>query len=170
MIKTKTYLTILGFALVLASCTEGESPNEIKQEDPPVEMLNVDDISAGPVLHKTLTPEQLEKVDFLYETFKEVDETPKSQWIEDFKRDDDPDDEIGVWMEMASAYNLWTFDKDLSIPVKEEAYKVILYRSMYAPEDVLEEMELEFLTGDEAIEIMNGYTREPDPIEVIEAP
>ncbi|MEL6811817.1 MAG: hypothetical protein AAFP76_10820 [Bacteroidota bacterium] len=149
------------FLLLISLLGCKENPEESQS-------IEINDIMQGPILHDSLTEEQTEKITFLYETFKEVDPTPKEKWLEDFKRDLNPDREIEIWMMMANAYNSFCKDKNRSQEAKNEAFQIVILRSS-APEDqVLSLIELTHLTEEDAKFIMKNYTLEAKPIRVME--
>lgn len=142
------------FLLFLISCK-----NEQKTQ-----LVDPNTIEQGPVLRETLTDKQLEEITYLYETFKEVDTTPKEKWIDDFKRDLNPDKEIKIWMMMANAYNSFCDDKSIPLTTKKEAFKLVLVRSSLPENEVLKQLKLEHLTKDEATSILASYTLDAKPI------
>ena len=53
-------------------------------------------LAPGPIRHETLTPDQMKRIAVLQTTFGDVDPTPLEKWVDDFKRDRDPDREIAI--------------------------------------------------------------------------
>ncbi|MBL7911288.1 MAG: hypothetical protein JNJ41_09570 [Bacteroidia bacterium] len=156
----KISFAITLFGLLLFSCNGGKNKETT--------MMDPNEISPGPILADTLSSVQLKKIDYLYATFKEVDPTTKEKWIEDFKRDQDPDREIEIWEMMANAYNSYCKGKEISLDVKKEVFKLVLMRSGSTEEETLGHLTLDFLKPEEAKEIMKAYTLEAKPIRVIQ--
>ena len=102
----KISFAITLFGLLLFSCNGGKNKETT--------MMDPNEILPGPILADTLSSVQLKKIDYLYATFKEVDPTTKEKWIEDFKRDQDPDREIEIWEMMANAYNSYCKGKEIT--------------------------------------------------------
>ena len=74
-------------------------------------------------------------------TFADVDGTPLEKWIDDFKRDRDPEGSIRIWEDMQVAYKRYLDGRDLSLEARKEVYKVVLFRSMASEQDVLSRIE-----------------------------
>lgn len=159
-----TWLAIFA-AFAVASCSSA------RQEEPTtesaangtggnVEWIEVDKIQPGPTVHETLTDEQMAHIKALQKVFFEVDGQPVEQWVDNFKRDLNPDRELAIWERMATAYGDYCASReDLTIDVKKEVYKIVLLRSMAPPDEVLSRIELKHLSKDEAQDIMRGYPR-----------
>ncbi|UOG76213.1 hypothetical protein MTX78_06345 [Hymenobacter tibetensis] len=127
---------------------------------------DVNKIQAGPILRDSLSNAQLGKVDYLVETFKEVDPTTRENWIEDFKKDQNPDREIEIWLMMAKAYTTYCEGKPLDSRIKKEVFKVILMRSSVSEDEVIKSMDLKYLSVGDAKQVMKAYTLAAKPIRV----
>jgi len=79
------------------------------------------------------------------------------QWVDNFKRDLNPDRELDIWEAIAKAYTAYCSKRTLSPEAKREVYKVVLLRSMAPESDVLERLELKVLTKDDAVAVMQGF-------------
>jgi hypothetical protein len=111
-----------------------------------------------------LTHNQLKDIRYLFETFKDVDSARYDKWVDDFKRDKNPDSEIQVWMAMAYAYNSYCQDRKLSKEMKMEVYQIIVMRSTEPEDEVLSELNLKFLSQKDALEVMQGYKLDAKPV------
>jgi hypothetical protein len=158
------FLYILSF-IILLSCEKREKV--ISESQGKTEWIDPNKIQQGPVIHHSLTSAQTKNIDYLYNTFKEVDPTSKEKWIEDFKRDQNPDREIEIWMMMANAYNSYCEGKDIKIEVKKEVFQIVLMRSSAPENEVLNQLKLNYISEMEAKLIMNAYTLDAKPIRVI---
>lgn len=152
----KKLLYLLPFFLL--SCgneNQTEKPQEEKQET-----------VATPQQEKktALTREQLEKVDYLYSTFKDVDTISKETWISDFQQEIDLEGEMNIWMMMANAYNGFAMMRDLTIEQKRDVYRVVLARSATPEDVVLQRLKLKSLSEEDMKEIMKNYTLDNQPI------
>lgn len=148
----------LFFLLILLQC---------KEKQPKTQLMDPNAIEQSPILHDSLTTEQLKKIDYLYETFKEVDSTTKETWITDFRRDANPDDEMTIWMQIAMAYNAFLKEKpEVSLDQKKEVFTVLLLRSSIHESEVLKQMKLKYITKEEALSVMKNYTLKAQPITV----
>jgi len=119
-------------------------------------------------VHESLPDELVARIKSVHETFADVDGTPLDQWIADFKKDLDPESNVRVWEDMQIAYTEYCNGRDLPLETRKEVYKVVLFRSMASPSDVLDRIELAILTKEDATEIMSGYPSPPKPIDVIQ--
>jgi hypothetical protein len=166
----KQFFNSLLFLILLSSCSNHEDTKgqyAVKETDD-VKWAEPSTIKQGPILNESLSKDQLEKIDFMFETFKEVDPTPKEKWIEDFKRDINPNREIEIWMMMANAYNSFCKEKSLTTETKKEVYQVVLLRSGASEEEALKHMNAKYLSEADIKEIMKAYTLEAKPIRVME--
>lgn len=130
--------------------------------------IDSDKIQFSPAIHETLPDELLERIKVVHTTFADVDGTPLDKWIEDFKRDLNPEPNVKIWEDMKIAYDDYCDGRDLPLATRKEVFRVVLFRSMAAPADVLERIDLSILSLEDASEIMKAYTSEPKPIDVIE--
>ncbi len=99
----------------------------------------------------------MERVRKLQAVFGEVDGQSVDQWVDNLKRDLDPDRELDIWERMANAYTAYCSKRTLSGEAKKEVYKVVLLRSMAPEKDVLERLDLKVLTKDEAVAVMRSF-------------
>jgi hypothetical protein len=149
---------VLSFALI--SCNS-------QNEKPKVEMMNVKDIQLGPVVHDTLSKEQLEKIAKIHSTLAEVNRASLEETITNFKRDQNPDREIQIWQNIASAYEMFIKKHaSLDLVKKDEAFKLLLLRSMMPASDAIEAAKLKVLNKAEVTELLTYYNAEPEKISI----
>jgi hypothetical protein len=120
----------------------------------------------GPIRHASLTEEQISRAQRVQKIFSEVDPSPIEKWIEDFKRDANPDRELAIWEGMATAYETFTASKSLTLEGKKEVFRVVLLRSGESDDEVLKHADLKILTEKDARAIMALFTTKPQPIRV----
>ncbi|OQP54326.1 hypothetical protein A4H97_22855 [Niastella yeongjuensis] len=150
------------FGLTVFSCKSKEEP-----ENETIKTINPKELTPSPVIHDSLSAEQLEKVKKIQRIFEEVNPSTLEETADDFKRDENPDNEIAIWLAMANAYEQFTSKhKSLDINKKTEAYRLILMRSMENEANAKAEIGLKFLTDKEVAEIFSYYTLEARPITV----
>ena len=125
---------------------------------------NQNTIQQDAIVHDSLTRDQLKDIKYLFETFKEVDSAKYEKWVEDFKRDKNPDNEIQIWMAMANAYNSYCQNRKLSKEMKMEVYQIIVMRSSESEDEVLSELNLKVLSQKDALEVMQGYKLDAKPV------
>lgn len=159
--KMSFFAVLLSFTFTLAlfSCNKADQSATKEVSD--------GELIAGPVRHDSLSTYQMEKIKKIHSTFAEVDPLSLEETIEDFKRDKHPDNEIAVWLAMASTYEKF-FSKNPSTDLakKLEVYKVILTRSMENEAETKAKTEVKILTDKEVDEILSYYNLEAKPIVV----
>lgn len=162
----KNIILIISTVLTFYSCNSG------KNEKQNIQTMNPNDIQVSEVVHDSLTTEQIDKIKTIQSTFAEVYPVSLEETITNFKRDQNPDSEIDIWLQMADAYKKYLSTKQdkLDLNTKKEVYKLILSRSMMSDEEAIANSKLTILTVKEAKEVLSYYTATPDPIDVVKKP
>lgn len=75
-----------------------------KKENSEIITIESDQIQRNKIIHDTLTSDQLDKIKIIQKTFQEVYPVTLKETIDNFKRDQNPDNEIAIWLDMSSAY------------------------------------------------------------------
>jgi hypothetical protein len=136
-----------------------------RQEKPKVMMMNVKDINLGPVIQESLTAGQIQKIKQIQQTFREVYPATLEETITNFKRDQHPDKEIDIWLKMASAYEMFVQKHTNCDSIKkQEAFKLILLRSMMPSREALEQAQVKVLSQEERDDLLHYYQLEAVPI------
>ncbi|MFN3852616.1 MAG: hypothetical protein ACK4NY_24525 [Spirosomataceae bacterium] len=133
--------------------------------------MNPNDIQVNEVVHDSLTTAQIDKIKTIQSTFVEVYPVSLEETITNFKRDQNPDNEIDIWLQMADAYKKYLSTKQgkLDLNTKKEVYMLILSRSMMSDEEAITNTKLTILTVKEAKEVLSYYTAAPDLIDVVKS-
>jgi hypothetical protein len=152
----------LSAALLCDGCGQSETPKQ-----PKAEWIDPNKLEPGPIRHASLTEEQMSRIKRLQNTFSEADPSPLEKWVEDFKRDTNPENELKIWEAMAKAYEGFTTNRNLTLDAKKEVFQVILLRSGAPEEQVLQRVKLKALTEKDAKEILALFVEEPSPVQVI---
>ena len=154
-----SHVSLLSLCLAIVSCDRAPRGKPAEKPDgrERVEWVNPETIQPGPIRRDVLSDEQMARIRTLQATFVEVDGLTVERWVDNFKRDMDPDKELRVWERMAKAYRAYCGGKDLSPEKKKDVFRVVLLRSMATEHDVLEQAKLKELSRDDAIAVMNGY-------------
>ena len=156
----------LGFcALSLSSCSNAtqDTPSAagtIRAKDVQsgkTTWVDPNELQRGPVRHDSLTSEQMERISALQKVFSEHDGQTTEQWVDNFKRDSNPDNELAVWERMANAYTRYCDSHELTTDAKNEVYKIVLLRSMASPEDVISRLKLNTVSEQDARQIMADF-------------
>lgn len=167
----KNTLLISLLSLFIISCNSVKDDKEkvqIINANGTTEMVETKDLSPSDIVHDSLTNEQLEKIKKIQSTFEEVYAMSLEETIINFKRDQNPDSEIIIWLQMADAYNNFLNEnKDLNLSAKKEAFMLILSRSMMSEKEALQNVKLTTLNEKQAKEVLSFYTTKPEPLNVI---
>jgi len=156
--------TLLIIMVSIFSCTQEEKSSDILVKDGmSLKTVKSDKIVPGPLRHDNLSDDQLNRIKILQKIFAETSPIPFEEWVDGFRRDVHPEQEIRVWEMMAHSYSAYIEGKDLSMDQKNEIYVVILQRSMMPAENVLQRLELKHITEKEAREAMDLYKSDPKP-------
>lgn len=128
-----------------------------KTQDKESTIVPAASLQPGPIQHAQLTEKQLERVSKLHQTFVDVDKSSLETWIDNFKRDDNPDNEIAIWERVASAYIKYCSQHQLTIAARKEVHSILLLRSMTPEREVLGQLKLAVLTIEDAKEVLKLY-------------
>lgn len=131
---------------------------------PGVHWLSSDDflnLSLSPPGISSLTDEQKRRIEVISAIFKNVYSENTEDWAKDFSRDINPEIEIFVWENIAKAFLKIDQVKYLSDDQKEEAFALLLMRSMMSASKVLEGFKLSTLSKRAAKEILREYEARP---------
>ena len=142
-------------AVFIASCGK-EEPKESDR----LQWVDPAKIKQGPILRDQLTAEQTTRIASVQSVFKEVDSAPLDKWLEDFKRDVNPDREIAIWEIMASVYTNITASKGWSLDQKKELFGVLLVGSGAPPDEAIKHLKLKALSQAEAKEALDAIGKE----------
>lgn len=154
-------INIITILTLLFSCHSKKENNEIVN-------LDSEQIKLGEIVHDTLSAEQLLKIKHIQSTFQEVYPVTLEETIINFKRDQNPDNEIVVWLDMSSAYEnyLKSQTNNLDLTKKQEVFKLLLSRSMMPSNEAILNSELKILDENETNKVLSFYTESPKPIKV----
>lgn len=114
-------------------------------------------LQPGPIQHTQLTEKQLERIRKLHQSFVDVDNSSLETWIDNFKRDTNPDNEIAIWERVAAAYTKYCSQRQLTVEAKKEVHSILLLRSMTPESEVLSQIKLAVLTTEDAKEVLKLY-------------
>ncbi|MGH9966759.1 MAG: hypothetical protein ACREBG_02840 [Pyrinomonadaceae bacterium] len=129
--------------------------NEIQH--PQTQGVNAAALKPNEIQHEQLSEEQLRRIKKLHETFAEVDSSSLEKWIDNFKRDANPDSEIAIWERVARAYNSYCSRRELTLEAKDDVFQTLVLRSMTSDEEAVKTLKLKVLSVDEARKIMREY-------------
>jgi len=137
-----------------------------KQNSGDLHWIDPGSVEPGPVRHPELSANQLERLRKIHRTLVEVDPSSFEKMVDDFKRDLDPEREILIWEQIASAYESYCSTTSLTLAEKRDVFRVLLIRSRAPEDEALKRLRLDVLTPAEARRVMRYYKWVPSPIEV----
>ncbi len=160
----RNFILVAILTVSILSCKEN------KNSDATHKITSIKSLTPGPIIHESLNEEQLDKIKIIYETFIEVNPTSLEETITNFKRDQNPDNEINIWLNMAKAFQPFALKNkgDEKIDHRNEAFILILMRSMMPEDQAIKTAELRVLSKNEIQEILKSYTLEANPLKIME--
>jgi hypothetical protein len=135
----------------------GGSRKNKDQETKAAESVDLASLQPGPVRHQKLSTKQMERIYRVRDALAEVERSPVEKWVDNFKRDANPDKELAVWERIAAGYARYCSRKPLSREAKEDVFQLLLLRSMASEREVLNHIKLKTLTVDEAKETLKEF-------------
>jgi hypothetical protein len=153
---------------MFTACLTANACNANNQNKQNTMKADISTLHVSPVVHDTLSLAQLEKIEFIHNTFAGVQPGTLEGTITDFKRDQNPDNEIAIWLSMANAYKKFVQKKgsNLDIAYKKETYKLILSRSSMSSKEAVTQAQPKLLSSADVSDIINFYDQAPEPIKV----
>ncbi len=122
----------------------------------------------GPICHSELPPELIERIHRLEETFAEVYPLTHEEWLDGFKRDLDPVNEITTWENIAFAYTQFLNSGNFGADARNEAFGLLLVRS--STSDIEPQLsDLKHLAEDHARNLVALYEASAKPITIEDA-
>src|SRR5215510_9574327 len=134
----------------------GVSSKNIAQETN-TQWVDPASLKPGPIKHQGLSPKQMERIYKLRDTLAEVEHSPIEKWVDNFKRDANPDKELAIWERIADSYTRYCSKRLLSIEAKKDVFQLLLLRSMASEQEVLNHVKLKTLSVDEAKETLKEF-------------
>ena len=116
------------YGILILTCFAGGC-DKAPESQSNAEWIDPSKLTPGEVRHQSLTDSQISRITELQQTFKEVDPTPLEKWIDDFKREQDPDREIAIWGSIVSPYRKFASSEGVDLAMKNEAFGLLLMRS-----------------------------------------
>ncbi|WP_407556344.1 hypothetical protein [Winogradskyella sp. 4-2091] len=158
---TKIFIASLLTFLVF-SCKESTT-EKINTED-----ISIENLIQSPIVNDTLSDEQLSHISYIHKTFNEVFPVSLEETITNFKRDENPSEEISIWLAMANAYESFVAkdSNNLTLDDKKEVFKVVFIRSMMSEDEFMDKEidNFRLLSKDDIKYILQHYKLEPKPI------
>ena len=128
-----------------------------KGQEQNAQLAELYSLKPGPIKHQGLSPNQMERIYKLRDTLAEVEHSSIEKWVDNFKRDANPDKELAIWERIADGYARYCSNRLLSIEAKKDVFQLLLLRSMAPEQEVLNQVKLKTLTVDEAKETLKEF-------------
>jgi hypothetical protein len=137
-----------------------------KSESTDVEKINPNEIVQSEIVHQELTKVQIEKIKKIQSSFADVYKISLEETITNFKRDQNPDNEINIWLNMLNTYEKFIHKNgnEITLDKKQEVFKLILMRSMMEENEAKTETKCIILNENEIKEIFSNYKIEAKPL------
>ena len=162
---------VIPVLIVLTSCGERGAENEradyLSEEDR-VTYVEPSELQTGSPVVSQLSESQLGQIEQIHEALKEVDGSSLEQKKADFPKDQNPQNEIDIWLEIVKAYQAFEEQvPEASLAQKNEAYTLLLLRSMMPSEEALKQQPPTALSEGQAKAVLGGFTLEAAPVTVV---
>ena len=137
-----------------------------KSEKESVKRVNPNELVQNEIIHEQLSEKQIEKIKKIQSSFADVYKISLEETISNFKRDQNPDNEIEVWLNMLKAYEKFVYKNgtEIGLNKKTEVFKLILMRSMMDEKEAEFETKCTILNKNEIKEIFSYYKIEAKPL------
>ncbi len=129
-------------------------------------IMDPNDIKMGQVLHEKLSNDLLKRIKSVTDVFEIVDGISYEESVNLYQRDLDPEANLVIYEEMARVYKEFCSTRCSTQTERMDVYKLTLIRSMFEESEVLQRIDLNSLSQQEAISIIKSYKLKPEPIAV----
>jgi hypothetical protein len=96
----------------------------------PAKRIPISEIRKAPIRHEHLPVALVTRIGELQQALAEVYPKPIENWLDEFKRDTDPEAEVDWWESLVAGYRAYTEPKDLTLSQKKAAFKIFLLGGM----------------------------------------
>jgi hypothetical protein len=132
------------------------------------EVVPLTQIKKGPVRHEVLPVDLLGRIRLLRAVLLEVHPAPMTTWVDDFRRDMNPADEVRIWERIAAVYAEFCSHVQLTGEQRKGVYIALLVLSMGESHDQF----VKHLAGlsEEMVKVLWGSFVSSTPIIEVETP
>lgn len=96
----------------------------------PVKRIPISEIRRAPIRHEQLHLVLVQRIRDLQEDLDEGFPKPLDNWLDEFKRDPDPESEVRWWEGLAGCYLRYVAPKEFTLEQKRAAFKVLFMLCM----------------------------------------
>jgi hypothetical protein len=117
----------------------------------------------GEFKHPPFEPEMREFVEReIQKPLAEVWPKTLAQWEDNFRRDTEPEQEIGLWSRIAERFVEFSKSEGLNPAQRQDCFAIMLHCSTVSPEQILEVLPLKALTREQAQRAIETYLKAKD--------
>lgn len=124
--------------------------------------LALSSLKRGPHRLESLSDEQLDRLNAIRQILADVDMYSIEQWVDNFRRETNPDSELTVWEGIAVTHYNYCLGRQLTLDQKREVCGLLMVRAGTSTDDVLGHVPLRTLTETQAREAMDMFRVYPD--------
>jgi hypothetical protein len=88
--------------------------------------ISLDELEPGPIRHAELSPDLVARIKNLHLALDEVYPSSLADWLDDFRRDLHPEQEVVWWERLAQCYITYRDRQDLNAKQRQAAFKILL--------------------------------------------
>src|ERR1700722_5876115 len=92
--------------------------------------IPISQLKRGPTRHEQLSLSLTARINYLCQTLDEVYSQSIDKWLDEFRRDANPESEVLWWERLTRCYLGYTEPKDLSQEQKQAAFKILFTLGM----------------------------------------
>ena len=92
--------------------------------------IPISQLKRGPIRHEQLSLSLTARINYLQQALQEVYPQSIDKWLEEFRRDTNPESEVEWWERLTRCYLAYSEARDLSAGQKLAAFKVLFTLAM----------------------------------------
>lgn len=121
------------------------------------------DIQAGPIRHEELSEDQLSRIREVNTILAEVYSLSFEEWVDGFKRDQNPEFEICVWECIACTYQKYCNENTLTPVERQDVFMVMLSCTAIPEDRIIDFCKLKAISEDQARDVMERFLDGAEP-------
>lgn len=121
-------------------------------------------LTESPVGTSTLSEEQAQRAEVLYQVLTKINPVARDKWIEGFTRDECPERELRIWEHMAKAYLTLEYEDEAPEEYRAEAFNLLLKRTWSTAAEVMADITIKHFSQATAKRLLDAYELRPKPL------
>ena len=151
-------MKLLLFSLFLFLVSLSACRSDIEKKGNQLKTVEIEKLVPSAMRQDSLSSAQLERIKIIHATFSEVYPISLDESIKNFKKDQNPNREIEIWMKMVESFKSLTSAGNYSkIEERQEVFSVILASTMMPLEKIKADVELTELSENEVDQIVGLF-------------